>query len=43
MEATSIKTFYQEILGDSCERLNRFLDDESSRDIGHFNVFDIAK
>lgn len=43
MTTTSIKEFYQEILGEKvCNNLDCFLNDESNTDIGHFNVFNIA-
>ena len=43
MESVSIKEFYQDVLGAKCEKLNKFLDNQSNQDIGHFNVFDIEK
>lgn len=43
MENVGIREFYKEICGDSGCLLDNFLDSESSRDLGHFNVFDIAK
>ena len=43
METVSIKEFYQDVLGAKCEELNKFLDNQSNQDIGHFNVFDIKK
>lgn len=43
METVSIKEFYQDVLGAKCEKLNKFLDNQSNQDIGHFNVFDIKK
>ena len=43
METVSIKEFYQDVLGAKCEELNKFLDNQSNQDIGHFNVFDIEK
>ena len=43
MESVSIKEFYQDVLGAKCEELNKFLDNQSNQDIGHFNVFDIEK
>lgn len=43
MESVSIKEFYQDVLGAKCEELNKFLDNQSNQDIGHFNVFDIKK
>jgi len=43
MAATSIKEFYNEILGEKvCSNLDCFLNDHSNTDIGHFNVFNIA-
>lgn len=42
MTTTAVKHFYQEIFGTVCSELNYFLDDQSNRDIGHFNVFNIA-
>ena len=41
MTTTSIKGFYKEVFGGSCPELNSFLEDETHKDIGHFNVFDI--
>jgi len=43
MENVSIKEFYKEICGDSGCQLDYFLESKNSNDIGHFNVFDIAK
>jgi AraC-like DNA-binding protein len=42
MTTTAVKDFYKEIFGTVCSELNYFLDDQSNRDIGHFNVFNIA-
>jgi hypothetical protein len=42
MTTTAVKDFYQEIFGTLCSELNLFLDDHSTHDIGHFNVFNIA-
>lgn len=42
MTPTAIKDFYKEICGNSCPELNFFLEDQSTQDIGHFNVFNIA-
>lgn len=42
MTTTAVKDFYQEIFGTVCSELNYFLDDQTNRDIGHFNVFNIA-
>ena len=43
MSSLSIKEFYKDVLGSSCEELNKFLDSQSNKDIGHFNVFNIEK
>lgn len=43
MENISIKEFYKEICGDNACQLDYFLESKSSLDLGHFNVFDIAK
>lgn len=43
MTTTAVKDFYKEIFGAVCSELNYFLDDQSNRDIGHFNVFNIAE
>jgi AraC family transcriptional activator of pobA len=42
MTTTAVKDFYQDIFGTVCSELNYFLDDQSTHDIGHFNVFNIA-
>lgn len=43
MENLSIRDFYKDILGNSGCQLDYFLDSKSNTDLGHFNVFDIAK
>ncbi|MFN8274757.1 MAG: helix-turn-helix transcriptional regulator [Flavobacteriaceae bacterium] len=43
MEAIDIKEFYKEMCGASGCQLDYFLDQKSNTDLGHFNVFDIAK
>lgn len=43
MSSTTIKEFYQEILGDCCPDINQFLSENIHQDIGHFNVFDISE
>jgi AraC family transcriptional regulator, transcriptional activator of pobA len=43
MENVSIREFYKTICGDSGFQLDYFLDNKSSNDMGHFNVFDIVK
>lgn len=42
MTTTSIREFYQETIGSSCQELNSFLEDQTNHDIGHVNVFRIA-
>lgn len=42
MNPTAVRDFYQEIFGTVCSELNYFLEDQSTRDIGHFNVFSIS-
>lgn len=43
MKNLSIKEFYKDICGDGASQLEYFLESKSSNDLGHFNVFDIAK
>ncbi len=43
MENIDIKEFYKEICGNTGCNLDYFLDNKSNTDLGHFNVFDIAK
>lgn len=43
MTRITIKEFYQDILGESCPNIDAFLNDNINKDIGHFNVFDIAE
>ncbi|KQR94423.1 transcriptional regulator [Chryseobacterium sp. Leaf180] len=43
MNSITIKEFYQDILGDSCPDIHQFLNDNLHKDVGHFNVFDIAE
>lgn len=43
MENISIRSFYQEICGAELAALDYFFQTDSARDLGHFNVFDIAK
>lgn len=43
MEKLSIKDFYNEICGENGYHLESILDNKSLKDLGHFNVFDIAK
>ena len=42
MTTTAVKDFYKEIFGTLCPELNHFLEDQSTSDMGHFNVFNIA-
>lgn len=43
MENVGIREFYKSMCGNNSCQLDFFLDSESSSDMGHFNVFDIAK
>jgi len=43
MESISIKQFYKDVFGGGCPLLDHFLDDQNNKDIGHFNVFNIAE
>lgn len=43
MKTTTIKEFYEEIFGSSCPDLDFILSKNIHKDIGHFNVFDIAE
>ena len=43
MSSTTIKEFYQEILGTCCPDIDLFLKENINKDIGHFNVFDISE
>lgn len=43
MKTTTIKEFYEEIFGGSCPDLDFILSKNIHKDIGHFNVFDIAE
>lgn len=43
MEDSSIKEFYKSFCGGNGQHLDIYLESETSRDLGHFNVFDIAK
>jgi len=42
MAAVSIKEFYKDILED-CIDIEKFLNDDNNKDIGHFNVFNIEE
>jgi AraC family transcriptional regulator, transcriptional activator of pobA len=42
MTTTAVKDFYKEVFGTLCPELRNFLEDQSTNDIGHFNVFNIA-
>jgi AraC-like DNA-binding protein len=42
MNTITIKDFYSQLLGDCCPDLESFLTENIHKDIGHFNVFDIA-
>lgn len=43
MESISIKSFYKEICGTGLANLDYFFQADSAQDLGHFNVFDIAR
>ncbi|MCC6461110.1 MAG: helix-turn-helix transcriptional regulator [Saprospiraceae bacterium] len=43
MANISIRSFYQDICGADLANLDYFFQTDSARDLGHFNVFDIAK
>lgn len=43
MDSISIKQFYKDVFGGHCPVLDNFLDDQNNKDIGHFNVFNIAE
>lgn len=43
MASITIKEFYHDILGNSCPDIDHFLSENIHKDIGHFNVFDIAE
>ncbi|MBE8720764.1 helix-turn-helix domain-containing protein [Sphingobacterium pedocola] len=38
----TIQDFYNDIFGEYCPQIARYLKDQNNVDIGHFNVFDIA-
>lgn len=42
MTTTTVKDFYTEVCGTLCAEINHFLENQSTKDIGHFNVFDTA-
>lgn len=43
MQTFDIKEFYKEMCGNDNCQLDYFLDQKNNTDLGHFNVFDIAK
>ncbi len=43
MEPVTIKAFYKEIFGGVCPEIDKMLDADQGKDIGHFNVFDISE
>ena len=43
MKEITISEFYKSLLGGNNQDIDKFLDDGSSKDIGHFNVFDIQE
>lgn len=42
MTTATVKDFYKEVFGSLCSELSHFLEDQSTNDIGHINVFNIA-
>jgi AraC family transcriptional activator of pobA len=43
MTTITIKEFYEDFFGESCPDLDLILSENIKKDIGHFNVFDIAE
>lgn len=43
MDTITIKNFYQHLLGNSRADIDKFLTENIHKDIGHFNIFDIAQ
>ena len=43
MDTITIKDFYKDIFGSNCPEIDNILSENINKDIGHFNVFDIAK
>lgn len=42
MSTITIKEFYQDVLQDTCPDLDHFFKENLNKDIGHFNIFNIA-
>lgn len=42
MTTTTIKEFYNEMFGDYCPEVVKYIDEMDKKDVGHFNVFNIA-
>lgn len=42
MDTITVKQFYKDVFGSNCPLLENFLDENNNKDIGHFNVFNIA-
>jgi len=42
MDTITVKQFYKDVFGSNCPLLDSFLDENNNKDIGHFNVFNIA-
>src|SRR6478672_387111 len=42
MDTITVKQFYKDVFGGNCPVLDSFLDEHNNKDIGHFNVFNIA-
>ncbi|MDX1954185.1 MAG: helix-turn-helix transcriptional regulator [Chitinophagaceae bacterium] len=43
MEKVTIDSFYRELFGDAATQLDDFFEQQSAKNIGHFNVFNIEK
>lgn len=42
MTTTTIKEFYNEMFGDYCPEVVKYIEEMDKKDVGHFNVFNIA-
>ena len=43
MESTTVKEFYKEVFEGSNKELDGFLEEINTKDIGHFNIFNIEE
>lgn len=41
LTTSSVKDFYREVFGDNCQDLDTILNDQQTKDMGHFNVFNL--